>query len=54
MQKSENTFISSTFWGERTGYTAALASINEFKRLDAFKKVKINGSRIKKFGQKYL
>ena len=48
MQKSENTFISSTFWGERTGYTAALASINEFKRLDAFKKVKKNGSRIKK------
>ena len=31
MEKAENTFISSTFWGERIGYTAALASINEFK-----------------------
>ena len=28
MEKSENTFISSTFWGERTGYTAAI-SINK-------------------------
>ncbi len=48
MQKAENTFISSTFWGERTGYTAALASIKEFKRLKAFKKVKKNGQNVKK------
>ena len=52
MEKSENTFISSTFWGERTGYTAAIASIDEFKRLNAFKKVKKNGSRIKKIWSK--
>lgn len=48
MQKSENTFISSTFWGERTGYTAAIATIEEFKRLKAFDKVKQNGDKIKK------
>ena len=47
MKKAENTFISSTFWGERTGYIAALATIGEFKRLDAFKKVKTNGKKIK-------
>jgi len=47
MQKAENTFISSTFWGERTGYTAALASIKEFKRLDVFKKIERNGKMIK-------
>ena len=29
MKKAENTFISSTFWGERIGYTAALSTINE-------------------------
>ena len=48
MKKAENTFISSTFWGERIGYTAALSSIREFKRLKAFKKIDINGKNIKK------
>jgi glutamate-1-semialdehyde 2,1-aminomutase len=47
MKKAENTFISSTFWGERVGYTAALATINEFKKLNAFKKVRDNGKIIK-------
>ncbi len=47
MKKAENTFISSTFWGERIGYTAALSSIKEFKRLNAFNKVKKNGKLIK-------
>ena len=49
MKKAENTFISSTFWGERIGYTAALSSIKEFKRLKAFKKVDLNGKMIKNF-----
>ena len=48
MKKAENTFISSTFWGERIGYTAALSSIKEFKRLNAFKLVEKNGKFIKK------
>ena len=47
MQKAENTFISSTFWGERIGYTAALSTINEFKRLKVFKKIDNNGKMIK-------
>jgi len=48
MEKAENTFISSTFWGERIGYTAALSSIDEFERLNVFKKIKKNGNIIKK------
>jgi glutamate-1-semialdehyde 2,1-aminomutase len=47
MKKAENTFISSTFWGERVGYTAALSSIKEFKRLKIFKKIESNGKLIK-------
>ena len=47
MKKAENTFISSTFWGERIGYTAALSSIQEFKRLNVFKKIESNGKLIK-------
>tara|TARA_A100000164_G_C21925839_1_gene783010 strand:- start:400 stop:1731 length:1332 start_codon:yes stop_codon:yes gene_type:complete len=57
MQKAENTFISSTFWGERIGYTAALSSIKEFERLKAFKKIEKNGKFIKSiwlhFSKKY-
>ena len=49
MKKTENTFISSTFWGERVGYTAALTSIAEFKRLNVFKKIEDNGKQIKSF-----
>jgi glutamate-1-semialdehyde aminotransferase len=47
MSKAENTFISSSFWGERIGYTAALSSIKEFKRLKVFKKIESNGKFIK-------
>jgi glutamate-1-semialdehyde 2,1-aminomutase len=47
MKKAENTFISSTFWSERIGYTAALSSINEFNRLKVFKQIESNGKLIK-------
>ena len=47
MKKAENTFVSSTFWGERIGYTAALSSIKEFKRLNVFKKIENNAKLIK-------
>jgi glutamate-1-semialdehyde 2,1-aminomutase len=57
MKKAENTFISSTFWGERIGYTAALSSIKEFKRLKVFKKIENNGKLLKsiwlEFSKKY-
>jgi len=52
MKNAENTFISSSFWGERIGYTAALSSINEFKRLKVFKKIIVNGKFIKKIWSK--
>lgn len=48
MRKAENTFISSTFWGERIGYTAALSTIKEFQRLKVFKKINNNGKTLKK------
>ena len=57
MKKAENTFISSTFWGERIGYTAAISTIKEFKRLKVFKKIEKNGKLIKSiwlyFSKKY-
>ncbi len=49
MEKAENTFISSTFWGERVGYVAALATIKEFNKLNVFKKIEANGKFIKSF-----
>ena len=52
MHKAENTFISSTFWGERVGYSAALATIKELKKTNAFKKVNTNGANIKKIWKK--
>ena len=48
MKKAENTFISSTFWGERVGYVAALSSIKEFKRLKVFNVINKNAILIKK------
>ena len=47
MKKAENTFISSTFWGERIGYTAAIATIKEFNRIKVFKIIESNGKLIK-------
>ncbi len=47
MEKAENTFISSTFWGERVGYIAALSSIKEFKRAKVFRKIENNGKLLK-------
>jgi len=37
MQSAQETFISSTNWTERIGPTAALATINKYKRLDVSK-----------------
>ena len=48
MKYANDSFISSTFWTERIGYTAALASISEFERLKVFKKIKKNGKNVKK------
>jgi glutamate-1-semialdehyde 2,1-aminomutase len=47
MKKAENTFISSTFWGERVGFTAALSTISEFEKLKVFDQIIRNGKMIK-------
>ena len=38
MEKSNNTFISSTFWSERIGYVAALSTLNEMEKIESWKK----------------
>ena len=48
MQYSKKTFISSTFWTERLGYTAALSTINFIEKKKIFKKINENGRYIKK------
>jgi len=48
MNKSKNTFISSTFWSERIGYVAALATLKEMKKTQSWKKIRLKGQYIKK------
>ena len=48
MQKSVDLFISSTFWTERIGSVAALATLDEMKRLKSWKKITKIGKHIKK------
>ena len=45
MESAQSSFISSTFWGERIGYTAALSSIKEFEKQRTFKKIISNGKK---------
>ena len=57
MDKSKDTFISSTFWSERIGYTAALATLKEMKKIKSWKIITKKGQFIKKqlfkIAQKY-
>lgn len=46
MESAQNSFISSTFWTERVGFAAALASIAEMERVDAPKQLISAGKRI--------
>jgi len=39
MEAAKNTFISSTYWTERVGPVSALATINEFERLEVHKHI---------------
>ena len=48
MQNAEKTFLSSTFWSERIGTNAAIATIKEMKRLDSANKIKNIGIKLKK------
>ncbi len=52
MKKSESSFISSTFWSERSGPTAALATINFMEKNKSWKVVLKQGKKIKNFWKK--
>ena len=39
MEKSQSTFISSTFFTERIGFVAALATLDEMERVKSWKKL---------------
>ena len=51
MKEAQKTFISSTFWTERIGYVAGLASLSEMKKTQSWKIITQNGSYIKKLWQ---
>ena len=48
MEYAQKTFISSTFWSERIGPTAALATLNEMERVKSWIKISKIGKKIKK------
>ncbi len=47
MQSAQSTFISSTFWTERLGPVAALATLGEMERLRSWEKIPATGKSIK-------
>jgi len=47
MKCAEKTFISSTFWSDRIGTTAGLATLKEMKRIKSWIKVKKIGKKVK-------
>ena len=47
MKSAEDTFISSTFWTERIGPTAALSTIKEMDRIKSWEIIKNRGKSIK-------
>lgn len=48
MNCANSTFISSTFWSERSGPTAALATIKELKKINPYNKINKKGIQISK------
>ena len=48
MQSAQSTFISSTFWTERTGYVAALKTLEEMNKIRSWEKISKLGKFIKK------
>ena len=47
MQSAQSTFISSTFWTDRTGYVAAINTLNEMQKIKSWKKLSQKGKYIK-------
>ena len=48
MESVQNTFISSTFWTDRIGPTAALATLKEMESLESWKVITETGNFLKK------
>ena len=48
MSFAQQTFISSTFWTERIGPTAGIATLKEMERLRSWEKITKNGKYLKK------
>ena len=48
MLNADKTFISSTFWSERTGTAAAIATLKKMKTLKSWSKISKKGKFIKK------
>tara|TARA_B110000027_G_C16093055_1_gene289411 strand:+ start:243 stop:1532 length:1290 start_codon:yes stop_codon:yes gene_type:complete len=46
MLNSKDSFISSTFWGERVGFAAGIATLREMKKTNSWKIVKSQGQEI--------
>tara|TARA_Y100000590_G_C15668712_1_gene995486 strand:- start:313 stop:1614 length:1302 start_codon:yes stop_codon:yes gene_type:complete len=46
MKRAENSFISSTFWGERSGFIAALKTIEIMREIKSWKTILSNGKYI--------
>ncbi len=57
MREKANTFISSTFWSERAGYAAAIATLKIMKKIESWKIITKNGkfikSHLKKIAKKH-
>jgi len=53
MEAAQSTFISSTFWTERIGPTAALATLKEMERLKSWEVITENGRKMQE-GWEYL
>ena len=48
MENTQNSFISSTFWTERIGPTAALKTLEVMERIKSWEKISNTGKFIKK------
>ncbi len=46
MINSKDSFISSTFWGERVGFAAGIATLREMKKIKSWKIIKSKGQEI--------
>ena len=54
MQTAQETFISSTFWTERIGPTAALKTLEIMQKTESYKKITNLGIYLKKLGRELL